>query len=60
MSVWHMLPYVPGFYAVKPAVGLIPYKGWLISLLHLSLAMTFQNLVLWWLIRQILMVKRPR
>jgi len=39
--------YAPGMYLMKPLFDAIPYLGWMLSLIHLALAMTIQNLAIW-------------
>ena len=39
--------YMPGMYIMKPLFDAIPYRGWLVSLVHMALAMTVENLAIW-------------
>jgi hypothetical protein len=43
--------YVPGFYLFVPVFDALPYKGWLVSVVHITCAVTVQNLVMWALVR---------
>ena len=52
--------YYPGYIATRPVIDAIPYKGWVVALLHVSLAMIVQNLIIWAIILMVLGRKRKR
>ena len=52
--------YYPGFIATEPLIDRIPYRGWVVSLIHGSLAAIVQNLLIWGVVLLILRRRRGR